>query len=214
MSKINETYQKAINAILIVTLYFIWPTITKLVVSLFGYKVNQVCTFSSNIVLLMIIVIIYRKELLNSLRKLSLKKMIFLFVSLVIVQVLTNMLSIAIIGVNNHNTYGGLLPAYLKSYPVLARISLVIIYPVVESIVFSKTLKDIINTKWAFIICSSLFFWLVNLLAFDFRYLSIIATMSCFTTSIVINYFYYKDNNISSIMIVKMLYNVIFLLLP
>ena len=214
MSKINDSYKKVINAILVVTLYFIWPSLTKFIVNIFNGQVNEVHTFVSNIILLIIIFMIYHKSIFSSLKKISLKKLLCLFGALVLVQMLTNLLSITIIGVKNHSTYGGLLPDFLNNYPVLAIISLVMIFPIVESITFNKTLRDIINSKWTFIICSSLFFWLVNLLAFDFRFISIIATMSCFTTSIVINYFYYKDNNISSVIIVKMIYNLIFLLLP
>ncbi|MBQ9318535.1 MAG: CPBP family intramembrane metalloprotease [Bacilli bacterium] len=214
MSKINEKYKNAINAIIAVTLYFIWPSLTKYFVNMLNGQVNELYTFISNIILLIILFIIYHKNILSSLKKISLRRILYLFGIIVVVQMITNLLSVALIGVKNHNTYGGLLPDFLKNYPVLAIMSLVIIFPIVESITFNKTLRDIINSKWAFIICSSLFFWLVNLLAFDFRFVSIIATMSCFTTSIVINYFYYKDNNISSVIMVKMIYNLIFLLLP
>ena len=177
-------------------------------------EVNEIFSFISNIILLIIIMLIYLGDLKNSLDKLSLKKMSCLFIILVIVQVLTNLLSVTLIGVDNHSAYGGIMPSSLGKWPVLVGTSIAIIYPILESLVFNKSLKDIINGKWTFIVCSSLFFWLVNILAFDFKCISIIATMSCFTTSIVINYFYYKEDNISSIIVVKMIYNLIFLCLP
>lgn len=214
MTKINDNINKIIKAIITVTLYFIWPTITRNILELLKINKSAIGDFTCYSILLIIIVSIYFKDIISSLRKISLKKNICLFLSLSVVQILTNLLSVTIIGVDNYSSYGGLLPSFLNNWPVLMGISIAIYYPIVETLVFNKTLKDIINSKWAFIFCSSLFFWLVNLLAFDFRYISIIATMSCFTTSIVINYFYYKEDNISSIIIVKMIYNLVFLLLP
>ena len=214
MTKINDIYTKAMKTILVITLYFIWPTIIKFISNIININPNELITFVCNIILLIIVVLIYQKDIISSLNKIKVKKLICLFLSLVGVQILTNLISVAIIGVNNHYTYRGLLPAYLDKCPILMGISTAIIYPILETLVFNKSFKDIINSKWTFIICSSLFFWLVNILAVGFNYETIIATMSCFTTSIVINYFYYKEDNISSIIIVKMIYNLVFLLLP
>lgn len=214
MEKLKESYRKAIKSIITITLYFIWPTVLKFILKLFGIETNEIFSFISNIILLIIIMLIYFKDLKCSLNKMPFKKMLYLFVSLVIVQILTNLISITILGVNDHRTYGGIMPSSLEKWPLLVGLSLVIVYPILETLVFNKSLKDVINNKWAFIFSSSLFFWLVNLYAFDFKQSSIIATMSCFTTSIVINYFYYKEDNISSIIVVKMIYNLIFLCLP
>lgn len=212
--KTNEIYRKAINTIITLTLYFVWPSLTKFILNLFNLQTNGILQFISNIVLLVVITLIYLKDLKNSLNKLSFKKMSFLFISLVIVQVITNLISVLILGVDNHIKYNGLLPTTLEKWPVLMGITIALIYPTLETLVFSKSLKDIINNKWIFILSSSLFFLLVNLYAFDFKPISVIVTLSCFTTSIVINYFYYKEDNISSIIIVKMIYNLIFLIIP
>lgn len=214
MSKINDFYIKAIRTIIVVTLYFIWPTIISFLFNIFNIGSNEILQFIGNILLLIIIVFIYRKDIMVSANNLSLKKLLRLFILLMIVQVLTNLISVSILGVDKHIDHIGLLPASLDKWPVLVGISVAIIYPILETLVFNKSLKDVINNTWAFILCSSLFFWIVNLLAFNFSYFSIIATMSCFTTSIVINYFYCKEGNISSVIIVKMIYNLIFLLLP
>lgn len=210
----NEYYTKATKTLITVILYFIWPSFCNFIFSIFGIKVNEIGTFISNIILLCIIISIYLKDIYLSLRKISIKKIIFLLISLIIVQIFTNLLSVSILGLKNHDSHCGLLPDYLNNWPILMGISIVGIYPILESLVFSKVLKDVINCKWVFIICSSLFFWLVNILSFNFSLASIVATMSCFTTSIIINYFYYKYDNISSIIIVKMIYNLIFLMLP
>lgn len=214
MTNLNDKINKYIRAIITVTLYFIWPTITSNLLNILKVDKNPYGNFVCYLILLVIIVSMYFKDIKSSMEKISLKKNIYLFLILTVVQISTNLLSVTIIGVNNHSSYGGLLPSYLDKWPVLMGFCIAVYYPIVESLVFNKTLKDIINSKWAFIICSSLFFWLVNLVAFDFKSISIIATLSCFTTSIVINYFYYKEDNISSIIIVKMIYNLVFLLLP
>ena len=214
MTKINNIYKKAIRSIIVVTLYFIWPTLINYLLNIFNVHSNEILKFIGNIMLLVIVMFIYRKDILSSLNNLSFKKMLRLFIALMVVQILTNLLSVLILGVDNHTNHVGLLPTSLEKWPVLVGISMTVIYPILETLIFNKSLKDVINNTWAFIFCSALFFWLVNLLSFNFNYISIIATMSCFTTSIVINYFYCKEDNISSIIIVKMIYNLIFLLLP
>lgn len=214
MTKINDIYTRLTKTILVITLYFIWPSVIKFITNIVNINPNEIVTFACNVILLIIVVLIYIKDIIQSISKISIKRLICLFLSLIGVQILTNLISVAIIGVNAHYTNSGLLPAYLEKWPVLMGISVAVIYPILETLIFNKSLKDIINSKWAFILCSSLFFWLVNILAVGINFTSIIATMSCFTTSIVINYFYYKDNNISSIIIVKMIYNLIFLMLP
>ena len=214
MTKINDIYSKMMKTIIVITLYFIWPSVIKFITNIVNINPNEIVTFVCNIILLIIVVLIYIKDIIQSLSKISIKKLICLFLSLIGVQILTNLISVAIIGADQHYANSGLLPAYLEKWPVLMGISIAVIYPILETLVFNKSLKDIINSKWAFILCSSLFFWLVNIMAIDFKPTTIIATMSCFTTSIVINYFYYKEDNISSIIIVKMIYNLIFLMLP
>ena len=214
MTKINDIYTRLTKTILVITLYFIWPSVITFITNIVNINPNEIVTFACNVILLIIVVLIYIKDIIQSISKISIKRLICLFLSLIGVQILTNLISVAIIGVNAHYTNSGLLPAYLEKWPVLMGISIAVIYPILETLVFNKSLKDIINSKWAFILCSSLFFWLVNIMAIDFKPISIIATMSCFTTSIVINYFYYKEDNISSIIIVKMIYNLIFLMLP
>lgn len=214
MANLNDNFNKIIKAIVTITLYFIWPTIISKVLIFLGMDNNSYGVFIGNFLLFVMLFTIYYKDIVFSLKKHSIKRNIYLLIFLIVVQILTNLISVSIIGDNNYSSYVGVLPTYLEKWPIIMMINMVIYYPVVESLVFSKTFKDTINNKWTFIICSSIFFWLVNLLAFSFNYMSIIATLSCFTTSIIINYFYYKEDNISSIIIVKMIYNLIFLLLP
>lgn len=214
MANLNDNINKIIKAIITITLYFIWPTIISKTLNIFGMGKNSYGTFIGNMLLFVIFFAIYYKDIIFSIKKQSIKKNICLLLVLIVVQILTNLISVSIVGMDNYSSYVGVLPSFLNKWPILMTINMVIYYPVVESLVFSKTFKDTVNNKWTFIICSSLFFWLVNLSAFSFNYMSIIATLSCFTTSIVINYFYYKEDNISSIIIVKMIYNLIFLLLP
>ena len=162
--KTNESYRKAIKCIITMTLYFVWPSLLKFILNLLGIDTNEILQFISNIILLVIIMLIYLGDLKSSLNKISFKKMSYLFISLVIVQMLTNLISILILGVNEHISYGGLIPTSLEKWPVLVGISLMVIYPILETLVFNKSLKDIINGKWTFILSSSLFFLLVKLI--------------------------------------------------
>lgn len=203
--------------IITIVLYFFLPAI----LGFFNTDLQDkiICRLSLNLVLFIAVIFMYRKDLYKSLVKIkdnfgkSIKNILMLFLSIIVTQVLVNTLSLVILG-DSDKIINSSLVKYLKDYPLLMTLMMVIYYPIIETIIFSKIFRDIIDNKWVFIIISSLFFWITNIVSFGISFDAMILTLSCLTSTIVINNFYYKNNNIVIIFIVKMIYNLIFILLP
>lgn len=222
MEKINYKKINIIKTFTVILLYFFWPTLSSFILNSFNVVMNHktIFTLCFNLILFVIIVLMYHKELIKSLKELkdnykkSIKNILYLLISIVITQILTNSISLLVLGVDNKIMNTSALFNYLNTLPLLMGMMMVIYYPIVETVIFSKILKSIINNKWLFIILSSLFFWLANIVSFGISFDAMIMTLSCLTSTIVINNFYYKNDNIAIIFIVKMIYNLIFILLP
>lgn len=218
IKNVNKT--EVCKAIIIISMYFFCPFIISLVIDMMKITHKVALTFIFNFLLMLFFIAINYKDLKQSLTEItknikhSLKTIFIMYLLLLLVQIVTNAISMLILGSSHLISSKGLLPNYLDKWPILMSLNMLIIYPIIETIVFNKTFKDCIKNKWVFIICASIFFWLANLLSFDFNAISLVATMSCFTTSIVINYFYYKNNNVSHIILVKIFYNMLFLIMP
>ena len=216
MEKIN--YKNIIT----IALYFFLPAILFSILEFFNIEPQNkiICRLSLNLLLFSAIIFMYRKDLHISYVNIkdnfgkSIKNILILLISIIVTQVLVNTLSLVILGDSDKIINSSALVKYLKDYPLLMGMMMVIYYPIVETVVFSKIFKSIINNKWLFIILSSLFFWLANIVSFGISFDAMIMTLSCLTSTIVINNFYYKNDNIAIIFIVKMIYNLIFILLP
>ena len=208
--------------IITIALYFFLPAILFSIVDILNITLQNkiIGKLSLDLVLFIMIIFMYRKDLHVSLVNIkdnfnkSIKNILILLVSIIVTQVLVNTLSLVILGDSDKIINSSALVKYLKDYPLLMGIMMVIYYPIIETIIFSKIFKDIINNKWLFIILSSLLFWIANIISFGISFDAIILTLSCLTSTILINNFYYKNNNIAIIFIVKMIYNLIFILLP
>ena len=84
----------------------------------------------------------------------------------------------------------------------------IIYYPIVEEIVFEKTLKDVIKSKWLFIILSSVFFWYYNI-AFtaNLTYVTIMSSFYYFVLGFIRALAYHKTDNLVVPICIKSIYN-------
>ena len=84
----------------------------------------------------------------------------------------------------------------------------IIYYPIVEEIVFEKTLKDVISNKWLFMVLSSLFFWYYNIAySANFTLVAIAGSFSYFAVGLVKAYTFSKTDNLFVPIFIKAIYN-------
>lgn len=197
-----------LKSILIIISYFILPyligsiTSSRLIMSLFY------------LLYAFILIILYRntfkadfKDILKN-KGSYFKKIILNVVLLIVVVIITNAIINALFNISgtSENDYS-LLTMFEKS-PIILILLTCIYYPIVEGIVFRKTIRDIIDKKWLFIIFSSLFYFFFNIVYTSMSFNNIMASICYLFSMMILSNHYWKTNNFTSSIIILMIYNV------
>ncbi len=81
---------------------------------------------------------------------------------------------------------------------------------VAEELVFKKTIRDVIDNKWLFIVISSLVYAIVNVMYTEISISTLAPFVSYFISSSVLGFAYVQnDDNIFIVMLIKFTYNLI-----
>ena len=91
--------------------------------------------------------------------------------------------------------------------PLITMILLTIYYPIVEMIVFQKTIKQVIHKKWLFIMISSLFFGYFNIAFSNITVSSILESIPYIVSNALLAYCYIKSDTIVAPSLIKIFYN-------
>lgn len=159
-------------------------------------------TTFSNIICFIILVLMYRKSIIQGIRDLKEKKgkpllegFEIWFIGLM-VMVFSNLI-ITWLNKGSTSTNEDSIRIILKNFPYLALLSISIISPCIEEFVFRKSFREIFNNKWMYIATSGILFGALHILLspinsiIDYLYLIPYCSMG-----IAFAYMYYKTNNI------------------
>lgn len=206
-------------SISVILLYFFWPTILKAFWETFGGGKNVnvgmiIYNLIGYAILVVILFLIYQKSLKEEWKifKKSLKKniigilkyTILLFVSIIVTKMLIN----SVFHVEAIENETQLLGNFADS-PIWTAILLIVYYPIVEVIVFQKTIKQVIKNEWLFIIISSLFFGYFNIAFSEFSWESLIGMAPYVISNAILAISYTKYDTIVAPIGIKMLYNLL-----
>ena len=135
--------------------------------------------------------------------------MILIFSILIIVLVpIINLLINSIFKIDGGTSNDNSLLESFKNNPFRIGLMTIIYYPIVEEIVFEKTLKDVISNKWLFMVLSSLFFWYYNIAySANFTLVAIAGSFSYFAVGLVKAYTFSKTDNLFVPIFIKAIYN-------
>ncbi len=215
MKKKDNMFNLLKTSIIVLVLYFAWSYIIGAIVNFIGLKENAslYVLFSSNFLLLFMIIGIYYNDLKEQFKDLKKNfrtkyiKGIKIFAIGLILYFIGNAVCYAISGVTQDNTDSMLL--VFKQIPLLFLTSTLFYYPVVEELVFKKTFKDIINNKWLFVIITGLInatFQVALSSSSMIGYIYIIPTTILLSSLSLI---YYETDNLLVPMSFRMIYNLI-----
>lgn len=205
----NVQNKNSLRSILIIILYFIFPYIIKILSN------SKLLITLSYLLFAIIIIFVYRNTFMGDFKEIGKNKKKYLLsilknVALIfIVVVATN----ALIGIlfnikeTSENDYS-LLTMFKKS-PIVLMLLTGIYYPIVEGVIFRKTIKDIINKKWLFIIFSSVFYFFFNVVYTSMSFTSMMTSLCYLFSMMVLSNYYWKTNNFTASVIVMMIYNLI-----
>ena len=204
--------------------YFIYKIIPILILNLININTStwnnlqkNIYLISTGVIYLLFVLFIYRKELKDDFIKLKgnylndLSKFIPIYVFGVLLMAISNMI---VFKFTNMNLSGNEVNVrnYIKLYPIYMIFSTVIYAPVVEEITFRKTIRNIVNNKYIFIILSGLIFGLVHLSS-PYALNDYLMTIPYILMGMVLSYIFYKSDNIFVSISLHSLHNFILLII-
>lgn len=216
----KQNNKSLLKLIIIYLIYFSYTTVVSYSLKVFGISNEVVLIFISDLLFLIGISYLYKdnlKECFYRFTKNNSKKGLFILKWVAI-----------LFGIN---MLGGiitelLVPNLLEDgntsviYSIADNSTLYIVFktlifaPIAESLVYQKSIREVINNNTLFIIISSLVYALINIMYTDITMLTTIDMISYFIFSSVLSYIYIKnDENIIYPMIIKFFYNLIPLIL-
>ncbi len=220
----NNKFNIILKNFIVFFSYFIWQIVPTLILSLFSISVSNLDNIHKNIYLilsnltyLLILIIVYHKELKIDFNKFKndykyiIRKYLPIYILGVILMGLSNIFISNIthynISINEQNVR-----MYIKLFPIYMFFSSTIYAPIVEEITFRKTFKNILNNKYLFIVISGLLFGIVHISNLNDinDYLMIIPYV---IMGIDFSYIYYKTNTIFSTIIFHSFHNLILIII-
>lgn len=210
----NKSIEKVVPIIIIWILYIIW-------IIKFSSITPTIYNFIIHLLFLLIVVFIFRKDLLSNLKELKhtrKKKIsrIFLYflgflgimiLSNILISFITNILGInfiqdsssdAIAKVFNIIPYGTLFVCFLT----------IIFYPIVEELIFRKSLRPALKNSVLFVTITSLLAWYFQVTLLNPNINEFILAIQTFLNSIFAGIIYVKTNNIIYTISSRMLFNI------
>lgn len=205
----NKENKNNLRSIMIIILYFIFPYVMKF---LSGVKWLVVLLY---MLFALLILYLYRntfkkdfKDIIENKKK-YLSSILINVALIFVIMLITN----ALIGMlfdikqTSENDYS-LLTMFKKS-PIILMFLTSLYYPVIEGVIFRKSVRDIIDNKWIFIIFSSVFYFFFNVAYTSLSFTSIITSLCYLFSMMLLSSYYYKTNNFTASVIVMMIYNLI-----
>lgn len=210
----KEKIEILLKSLAVILSYFVY---TKVVTSILNlvfnghFTDNYVYSFLADFIYLVIILAIYRKDLWNNIKDLKtntwrklFQGIIWMVIAVVLQTVMIAVLdSVLSIGIASNDSSIMNLPTYYLIFKTMFFSILV------EEIIFRKSIRDVLDNKLLFIIVSSLFYGLMNIVYSDLSGLNFLNILPYFASSLALSYLYVKYDNIVLVMVVKFLYNLI-----
>lgn len=196
--------KKSIMSLLIIFLYFILPY---LISTLGGSKLINT---GLSIAFCVFIVFVYRKSFIEDVKDIKnnkkkyLKNILFNVLLIFGITIVTNFLLTLILDIKQTSENDFSLRTMYESSPLTLLFLTTLYYPVVEGIVFRKTVRDVIDQKWLFIIFSSLFYFFFNVAYTSLNINNLLSSLCYFFIMLVLSNNYFKTNNLTiSILIIS-----------
>lgn len=205
----NKENKNNLRSIMIIILYFIFPYVMKF---LSGVKWLVVLLY---MLFALLILYLYRNTFkkdfkdLKENKKKYVKSILINVVLIFAIMIITNALIGILLDIKETSENDYSLLAMFKKSPFVLILLTSIYYPVVEGVIFRKSVRDIIDNKWMFIIFSSVFYFFFNIAYTSLSLNSIITSLCYLFSMMLLSNYYYKTNNFTASVIVMMIYNLI-----
>lgn len=205
--------------------YFFYQLLVFFIVSLFNINVKDfsfvqknIYLFITDLIYLIILVYLYKDELKSDLSKFKkngdklITKYFPIYLLGVFLMGISNMIvsSITKIEISSNEEA---VRTLIKFYPVYMIFSSVIYAPIVEELIFRKSIRKIFDDKVVFILISGFLFGLVHVIGGNTSSNELLMGIPYIIMGIDLAYIYYKSDNIFTTMFIHSMHNFILLLI-
>ncbi len=211
--KKNEQNDIFVKSILIIISYFALPYIVKFVTN------SRLISMLLYLIYAIILMFLYRNTFFSDFKDIKknwkkyikniLISIVLIFVSMIIINMVIGILFD--IKETSENDFS-LLNTFKES-PIVVILLTCLYYPLIEGIIFRKSTRDIIDSKWFFIIFSSLFYFLFNIIYTSMSFNNIMASLCYFSTMMIVSASYWKTTNFTVSILIMSIFNLIVCLL-
>lgn len=212
--------KKITKNILIFLSYFVYNIIFRDILLLFNvsyyfFDEKQKILYSviSTAIYLLIVIFLYRKELKEEILdfkenyKKYLSKNILIYLAGILLMGLTNIILTKITG-SSLSGNEAIIRERIVKYPIYTAISAVLLAPIVEELIFRKSLKNIFKFKYLFIIISGLIFGILHIQNFSDMN-EILYSIAYIIMGLDFAYIYSRTNNIFTTMTFHLCHNLV-----
>ena len=214
----NNKLLNLLKSIGLIFLILFFPTIFFSILNINPTNINDksyIIYFTlSNLVLIAIFILIYRKTLVNDFKELIKKPLNILETSFkywfigFIIMVVSNLIITYIL---NKGIAGNEQEVrnYIDSFPLFMIFNTVIYAPLTEELTFRKSIKDIINNKWFYVLTSGLVFGMLHISSYITNWTDLIYLIPYGSLGISFALLYHKTNNIYSTISMHAMHNLL-----
>ena len=221
----KDDYKPLIKLSLVLLLFYTSSLFSIIPIYLFNIDINNCNTTLYNILRILpnigqalVLFFMYRNEIVDDFKKfinnfgkysdIAIKYWIIGF----IIMFISNMIIINITPSKLATNEEGV-REIIKAIPLISVVILGFVAPFSEEIIFRKSFKDVIKTKWVFILTSGFVFGLLHVItSFDYLY-DLLYVIPYSSLGIAFALIYYRTNNVFSSIFVHALHNTILVIL-
>lgn len=214
----NNKLLSILKSIGMIFLIIFFPTILFSILNINPNEINDktyiLYLTLSNLILITIFILIYRKTIINDFKKFTKKPFNLLetsfkywFIGFIIMVasnlIITYVLNKGIAG-NEQEVRN-----YIDSFPIFMIFNTVIYAPITEELTFRKSFKDITNNKWIYVLTSGLIFGILHISSYITNWTDLIYLIPYGSLGISFALLYHKTNNIYSTISMHAMHNLL-----
>lgn len=211
---------KLIKTIFTVLIYLCWSIFMHLPLNLLGIKLqsNMMALYEFIITFLLFILIffMYKTELIKEFKSSDKKQIKIIFINVLVIFFImgfSNMISYTILKGNIMSSINNFEISCINTKNLILIVRILILSPIIEELVFRKSVRTVINNDSFFILFSGLLLGSLYVIAQTPSLVGILSSISYILVGIYLSYSYTKTNNILINILTRIIYNLLMLVI-
>ena len=202
-----------IKSILVIISYFALPYVIALI------SKSNLIDIMLYLLYAFILIFLYKQVFISDFKDIKKnwkKYLIHMLISIVLIfvsMVLINLIVGVLFNVKEISENDFSLLTTFKENSLVVVLLTCIYYPLVEGIIFRKSVRDIIDSKWFFIMFSAIFYFFFNIVYTSMSFSNIMSSVCYLSTMMIVSHFYWKTNNFTLSVLVMSIFNLVVCLL-